>query len=208
MPNLLALFASPRENDSASIQAANLFLDALPSDVTVTTLNLFDAALADYTPVLARAKHNVMLGNDQNAEEARQWAQVEALVDQFLATDHFLFAVPMWNFSVPYKLKQYIDLVTHPGMTFTMDKDGPRGLGSATGTVIYARGGSYTPIDGKPDPFDFQSPYMSAWCSLVGIDPLEEVLVEGTLAGPDGQSDAVNSARERLQTLARQVAAT
>ena len=103
---------------------------------------------------------------------------------------------------MPYKFKQYIDLITHPGVTFTMDKDGPRGIGAAGGTVIYSRGGDYSPKDGKPDPFDFQSPYLNAWCALVGISPLNEVLVQGTMAGPDGLTNAVEGVRAQLESLA------
>ncbi len=205
MTQVLYINASPRGEASAAAQAAQIFLDNLAPDTSVTVLNLFDAELPDYTPELAGAKQSTMMGAELTSAEAAQWAAVTALVDQFLAADHLLMAVPMWNFAVPYKFKQYIDLITHPGMTFTIDKDGPRGIGSASGTVIYARGGDYSPKDGQPDPFDFQSPYVQAWCGLVGITPLEEVLVQGTMAGPDGLSTAVEGARAQLESQARNV---
>ena len=206
MSNLLYISASPRGEDSAAVQASAVFLNALDSAVSVTALNLFEADLPDYTHSLASAKQKTMTGADMTSTEAQQWQRVTELVDQFLGADHILLALPMWNFSIPYKFKQYIDLITHPGMTFTMDKNGPRGVGSASGTVIYSRGGDYSPKDGKPDPFDFQSPYLKAWASLVGISPLEEVLVQRTMSGPDAQSEAIDGAAERLESLARQVA--
>ncbi len=206
MTDVLFVNASPRGEDSAALQAANIFRAALPASATVTELNLFDAELPDYTPELARAKQNTMTGNDHSPTEADQWQAVERLVAQFLAADHLLLAIPMWNFSVPYKFKQYIDLITHPGMTFTADKDGIRGIGSASGTIIYSRGGNYSPKDGIPDPFDFQSPYMQAWCNLVGINPVEEVLVQGTMSGPEGLANALSAADEKLRTLAQQLA--
>lgn len=202
MTQLLHISASPRGEDSASRQAAEVFLGALSDTVIVTELNLFEADLPEYTPELASAKQKTMMGADLNDAEAAQWQRVTDLVDQFLSTDHFLLGIPMWNFSIPYKFKQYIDAITHPGVTFTSDKDGPRGISSSTGTIIYSRGGRYSPKDGKPDPFDFQSPYMNAWCSLVGISPVEDILVQGTMAGPDGVSDAVASAREQLESRA------
>ena len=110
--------------------------------------------------------------------------------------------VPMWNFSVPYRLKQYIDLITHPGLTFTREADGIRGLASGPATVIYARGGDYSPKDGKPDPFDFQSPYLSAWLGLVGLGPVDEVLVQTTMAGPDALANAVQGVKDQLMSLA------
>ena len=205
MTQILSITASPRGEDSAAIQATNIFLDALPATAAVTHLNLFAAGLPEYTPQLAAAKQKTMFGTELDDAEAAQWQRVTALVDQLLAADHLLLALPMWNFSIPYKFKQYIDLVTHPNVTFTMDKDGPRGLASASGTIIYSRGGDYSPKDGKPDPFDFQSPYMRAWCSLVGIDPVTDVLVQRTMGGLEAQAAAIDGARAQLQALAASI---
>ena len=35
--------------------------------------------------------------------------------------DGYLFSVPMWNAGVPYILKQFIDVVSQPGMVFAFD---------------------------------------------------------------------------------------
>lgn len=202
MTEVLYLCASPRGEDSTAVQAARVFLDGLSDEVRVSELNLFNEQLPEYTHALTDAKQKTMMGLELSGAEANEWARVTELVDQFLRSDHVLMAVPMWNFGIPYKFKQYIDLLTHPGLTFAMDKDGPRGIGSASGTVIYSRGGNYSPKDGQPDPFDFQSPYIQAWAALVGISPLEEVLVQGTLAGREAQGEAVASASEQLKAAA------
>ena len=108
----------------------------------------------------------------------------------------------MWNFGIPYKLKQYIDLITHPGLTFTYGENGPIGLARGPATFIYSRGGDYSPKDGAPDPFDFQSPYMNAWTKLVGLNPVSEVLVQGTMAGPDKLKETLREQQSRLVSLA------
>lgn len=203
MTNLLYINASPRGDISAANQAAKIFIDALPDSVKVTNLNLFDAGLPEVTLDITAAKMKFAMGLDLEDEEARQWSAVTALVDQFLAADCYLLTIPMWNFSIPYKLKQYIDLITHPGLTFTSDKNGPRGLASGSATLIYSRGGDYSPKDGKPDPFDFQSPYMNAWASLVGLNPVSEVLVQKTMAGPDALNEALEQQTSELENLAK-----
>ena len=206
MTELLYLNASPRGDAAASIQAAELFLAALPDDVSVVRIDLFDHGLPEFTAQLASAKQKFMMGVDLDEEEARQWAQITQLVEQFVGADSYLFGVPMWNFSLPYKLKQYIDLVTHPGLTFARDENGMRGLAEGTGTVIYSRGGSYSPKDGQPDPFDFQSPYLKAWLGMVGVGPVNEVLVQTTMAGPDAQVQSLQGAQAQLESLARGLA--
>ena len=46
---------------------------------------------------------------------------------------------------------------------------------------------------------------MQAWCALVGISPVNEILVQGTMSGPDGLQNAVDGARDELVSLAATV---
>jgi len=205
MTNLLYVSASPRGDFSAAEAAASVFLESLSDSVNVNKVNLFVRNLPEVTLEITSAKMKFAMGAELTEEESRQWAGVINLVDEFKAADHYLLGVPMWNFSVPYKFKQYVDLLTHPGLTFTRDENGIRGLASGSATVIYSRGGDYSPKDGKPDPFDFQSPYMNAWLGLVGLNPVNEVLVQNTMAGPNGIANAVAAVTEQLQSLAREI---
>lgn len=203
MTNLLYINASPRGDLSAANQAASIFTDALPDSVKVNRLNLFEASLPEITLEITAAKMKFAMGLDLGEEEAEQWTAITNLVSQFVEADSYLFCVPMWNFSIPYKLKQYIDLITHPGLTFTRDENGPRGIASGPATLIYSRGGDYSPKDGKPDPFDFQSPYMNAWTRLVGLEPISEILVQKTMAGPDALSMTIEAQKSQLAALAK-----
>ena len=203
MSALLYIECSPRRADSFSSQAAAIYLDALPQGVAVEHLDLFAAELPEFDAAAAAAKYKVMGGQPLTAAEESAWSKVVALVDRFKAADHYLIAAPMWNFGIPYKLKQYIDLITHPGLTFNPRPDGMEGLAGGDAVVIYSRGGNYGPKDGQPDPYDHQSPYLQAWLGLVGISPVEEVAVQGTMrpsAGGDSHLDAV---RDRLLELAQ-----
>ena len=206
MSKLLVINASPRGDASAGTQASRIFLDALQDSVEVNQLDLFGADLPEITVEITSAKMKFALGMDLTEEEASQWSAIEKLVEQFVEADSYLFCVPMWNFSIPYKMKQYVDLITHPGLTFTRGEKGPEGLASGPATVIYSRGGDYSPKDGKPDPFDFQSPYVNAWTSLVGLGPVSEVLVQTTMAGPDALAKRLEEETGRLVELAQSLA--
>mgnify|MGYP004000416009 FL=1 len=205
MTNLLYINASPRGDLSAANQAALIFTGALADSVQVNRLDLFEAKLPEVTLEITAAKMKFAMGLDLDEEEARQWTAITSLVRQFVEADGYLFTIPMWNFSIPYKLKQYIDLITHPGLTFTSDENGPRGLASGRATLIYSRGGDYSPKDGKPDPFDFQSPYMNAWTRLVGLDPVSEVPVQKTMAGPDALNETLHAQKSQLTALAKEM---
>ena len=175
MTTLLYVESSPRGIDSVSSQAAALYLRALPDGTEVEHLPLFAMSLPEFDGVTAAAKYHFLGEQPFVGGEQAAWSTVTQFVEQFKAADHYLITAPMWNFGVPYKLKQYIDLITHPGMTFTTGDDGIQGLAGGSGVIIYSRGGDYSPKNGQPDPFDFQSPYLRAWLGMVGIDPVEEV---------------------------------
>ena len=200
MKNVLYVNASPRGELSASNQAANIFLEALDTSIGVGQIDLFERLLPDVTPEVTSAKFKTAMGVELTDEESRQWAEIVALVDEFKVADHYVFGIPMWNFNVPYKFKQYIDLLTHPGLTNSRDESGaPIGLIGGSATLIYSRGGDYAPKDGKPDPFDFQSPYVRAWLETIGIDPANEVLVQNTMMGPE----VIEGVREHLERIAK-----
>jgi FMN-dependent NADH-azoreductase len=202
MSSLLYLQASPRGADAVSSRAAAIFLEALPGSVSVDHLALFDAPLPAYDEDLAAAKYAVMSGRALTALQAARWAEVEAMVERFKAAEHYLLTVPMWNFGLPYVLKQYVDLVTHPGLTFRPAATGMEGLVGGSATVIYSRGGDYSPIDGAPNPYDLQTPYMQAWLGMVGIDPVLEIAVQGTMGGPDVVEAQLAAARPQLESQA------
>ena len=205
MTRLAYISSSPRGGASASGQAADVFLNALSSEVEVLHIDLAERALPDVTAAVSNAKQKAFMGAELTDQEAAEWSAVVELVNEFKSADHYLMAVPMWNFTVPYRFKQYIDLITQPGLTFGRDENGPHGLASGSVTYIFSRGGDYSPKDGQPDPFDFQSPYLHAWSRMIGLSPVNEVLVQRTMAGPDGIADAVAGATAQLEELAAQI---
>ena len=44
---------------------------------------------------------------------------VQAAAAELNQTDVVVVAVPMWNYTVPHPLKQYIDAVVQPGLNFS-----------------------------------------------------------------------------------------
>jgi FMN-dependent NADH-azoreductase len=86
----------------------------------------------------------------------------------------------MWNFGLPYKLKQLIDLVAQRNYLFSYDgkQYGPL-LNMEKGIVVYTRGSRY--LEGTPIPssrFDHQAPYLDFWLRLVGVRDLRSVIVD------------------------------
>ena len=124
MTTLLHISASPRGQRSESLAIAGTFLDQLRAahpQVTVEHWDLWDGTLPEFGPPAAAAKMAVFAGSDPEGDEAAAWRAARDTFERFDSADYYLFTVPMWNASVPYILKQFIDVVSQPGMIFGFD---------------------------------------------------------------------------------------
>lgn len=198
MSKVLYIKASPMRERSNSIAAANAFVEAYqkshPKD-QVKVLDLFSANLPAFDFVAASGKYKVMHGKPHSPVEKTAWDKVVAVIEEFKSADKFVFAVPMWNFSIPYRLKQYIDILVQPGLTFTVDSAGSY-KGLVTGKpvfIAYARGGEY-PVGTPGEAFDLQKKYLELILGFIGLTDLRSVTVEPTLAGGPAVAEQKRSA--------------
>lgn len=197
MARLLYIQASPRGGRSYSTAAADAFVAAYkighPGD-TVETLNVFHADLPVFDGAALEAKYAIMHGQEHTSQQRLAWSSVEAVIAQFKRADKYLVAVPMWNFGIPYRLKQYIDVLVQPGYTFGIDANGYKGL--VTGrpaTVVYARGGEYPP--GTPgEAYDLQKRYMELILGFIGFTDIRTIVVGPTLEGTREDQERVRVA--------------
>lgn len=186
MATLLHIQASPRGDRSASIAVARHFIatyQAANSNDRIETLDLWEADLPEFDGETINAKYAVLNGQEHTPEEITAWDAVVKIADQFKSADKILLSLPMWNFSIPYKLKHYIDILAQPGLTFSFTpEEGYKGL--VTGkplAVIYARGGAYGPGSGA-EGYDQQSAYVKQIFGFIGFTDIREILVEPTLS--------------------------
>lgn len=205
MAKILHINASPREG-SRSLAVAKAFLEtylaAHPGD-TVETLNLFKANLMPFDGAVMEAKYAVLGGNNPTGEQELAWANVNTLADHLKSFDKYVINVPMWNFSVPYVLKQYIDILTQPGITFSYTpEEGYKGLVTGKKAFIaYARGGEY-PEGSDAAKIDHQKPWFNFALNFIGITDLVTVDIEGTLYGKQIADERTAAAIEEAKLLA------
>jgi FMN-dependent NADH-azoreductase len=216
MSRLLHISSSPRGGASESLQIAAAFLDGYREahpDAEVETWDLWDGSLPEFGPAAAAAKMTVFGGGAPEGEQADAWRAARAAFDRFAAADHLLFSVPMWNASIPYILKQFIDVVSQPGMVFGVDPHtGYTHLLEGQGkkaAVIYTSAVWGPPL-GSEFGNDFQSTYFDDWLRWTGITDITELRYHPTLTGDaDTERRKVHAAAREAGTLvARSAAAT
>lgn len=83
-------------------------------------------------------------------------ALIHVLGEELLTSDAFLFAVPMYNWSVPAQVKQWIDLmIAHP----RIGVHGDQPLAGKPAILALSRGGGYGPGSPK-EGWDYATPYL------------------------------------------------
>ncbi len=115
-----------------------------------------------------------------------------------------LFSIPMWNHGIPYILKQFIAVVSQPGMVFAFDPvAGYTGLLTGKKAAVIYTSAVYGA--GRPPSFgtDFQAAYLDSWLPWTGIDDISIVEFRPNLATADADSD-----RQRAHANARDAGKT
>jgi FMN-dependent NADH-azoreductase len=199
---LLHISSSPRAAASESLGIADAFVAAYrlahPTD-EVDRWDLWDGSLPDFA-VGARAKMTVFSGVAPEGEEADAWRAAERVFRRFDSADRLLFSVPMWNGSIPYVLKQFIDVVSQPGWIFEVDPaTGYRHLlaGKDRRVAVVYTSAVWGPHLGPAFGTDFQSSYFNDWLKWAGLADVTEVRFHPTLTGDWDNARLAAHARAR-----------
>ncbi len=209
MATLLFIESSPRDGKSASTAIARAFVDAWRekhAGGTVDTLDVWDGTLPEFDGASLQAKYAALAGQDPTPEQKAAWSKIEAYAKRFHDADVVVFAIPLWNYTIPYKLKQLIDVVSQNGLLFDFHDDGSVSgkLGGKKTVVAYARGSFYDA--GSPTPsaeYDQAKPFMATWFRVIGLDDVAEIAVEKTLMmKPDDLASAIDAKRREARELA------
>ena len=191
MSKLLYIPASPRGEASQSGAVAKVFLESYQAEnpnADIDIMDIWAEPLPPYARQGAGAKMTLFSGGSPTGDEAKAWEDVQAVFDRFNAADHYLFAVPMWNASIPYVLKHLIDIITQPGLTFGFDPTTGYSplLTGKKAAVVYTAG--VQPQDDPAFGKDFQIPYFTDWLRSIGITDITNIEFRPTILTADAQA--------------------
>ena len=180
---LLEIQSSPRGESSDSITLTKSFIEACQNDngsIIVDRLNVWHEQLPEFDYEAIGAKYKAVKNETMTEAEFNIWERIQSLIQRLQSADRIVLGTPMWNFGLPYKLKQLIDLVAQRNYLFTYDgkQYGPL-LSVEKAIVVYTRGSSF--MEGTPLPpsrFDHQATYLDFLLRLVGVRDLRSVIVD------------------------------
>ncbi|CAE7206756.1 azoR1 [Symbiodinium pilosum] len=166
--HILHLDASHGEQSVIACGAAALFakLSAVSPEINVQHVFLWQTSTRsemEYNLEHVKAKMAMLAGTAAD-EHHEQFAGIEVLAKQIATARGLVVSAPMWNFAVPYVVKQYFDCVLHPGLTFRESTSGPVGLlgGGRPLVVLTSSGGAATK--------DYLTPWLLDVGAMAGFD--------------------------------------
>lgn len=174
--------ASPKGEGSLSTAVAEEFLSSASTNA-VGVIEHLDV-WSDDVPVTDRdvavAKFASLFGERTTAEQDAKWQRVVDEIERVREFDRLVISSPMWNWSVPHRLKAWIDVLIQPLLSFTLDERG-RHVGTLgqgrPAHLILTRSSAY---DGRhPELQDFQKPYLEYVFTLLGYT-VDTIVVEPT----------------------------
>ncbi|MBL4816047.1 MAG: FMN-dependent NADH-azoreductase [Shewanella sp.] len=163
------------------------------ADITVRDL------AAEPLPVLDGEIAMGLRGGDDLSERQQEVLNLSnKLIQELKDHDTIVIAAPMYNFSIPTQLKNWIDLIARAGVSFTYTENGPEGLITGKRAIlITTRGGVH-----KDSPADHVVPYLKTVLGFIGIEDVETVYGEALSMGPEATEKAMSEAKAALNAIA------
>jgi FMN-dependent NADH-azoreductase len=207
MKKVLHLIASPRGNDSRTLKISQSFLNTLKEkyqDLIIDELNVFTENLPEMNIMRVKGKYQIMGGENLSGAAEESWAAIKEQINRFQEAEMVVISTPMWNFGIPYKLKQYLDVVLQPGFMFKYTANGVEGMAKARkALVISTHGGDYSPQGGAAS-FDQLIPYLKQILGFIGIEDQNFISAQPMdAAGPDVQQEKLQAAIKEAEKLAQ-----
>lgn len=195
MARLLYIESSPRQENSISTRLAGAFLESYrqsnPGD-EIDHIALFRDEIPAFGREAAEQKMQQIMqlarGREGIAAEG-EWGGVLREIERFKAADKILISAPMWNYSIPWRLKQYLDIICQPGLTFYVNRAGEY-VGMVSGRpmqLILSSGSEYAmrfPREDDGTKTDFQRAYLEHAAKFIGFEDIRCLKIQPAAAPP------------------------
>ncbi|MFP7416742.1 FMN-dependent NADH-azoreductase [Priestia filamentosa] len=190
MNKTLIINAHPKvdSTSSFSLQALHHFLNSykeVKSDnVTIEQIDLYrdEVPMINETVLTAWEKgEKGAKGEELTSQEQAVTGRMKEVLQQFKSADTYVIALPLHNFNIPSKLKDYMDNVLIARETFKYTETGSVGLlkDGRRVLVIQGSGSVYTNNDWYTE-VEYSHKYLKSMFNFLGIEDYQIVRVQGT----------------------------
>ncbi|MFC4811819.1 FMN-dependent NADH-azoreductase [Paenibacillus sp. GCM10023250] len=186
MDQLLVINAHPTVDPamSYSLQVRDRFLEAYRKEnpsAPIQEINLYAEEIPQVDATVLSAWGKLEGGQPLTDEERRVTARMGEILDQFKRAKRYVIVLPLYNFNIPSRLKDYMDNVLIARETFKYTSNGSVGLlkDGRSLVVIQASSGIYTNNDWYTKN-EFSHLYLNSMFAFLGVEDYEIIRIQGT----------------------------
>jgi FMN-dependent NADH-azoreductase len=186
MNKTLIINAHPKIDDtsSVSLQVFNHFLKAykelIPDSGAIEQINLYSDVVPMIDKTVLNAWEKQRQEQDLTSLEQKVTERMAEILQQFKRANTYVIVLPLHNFNIPSKLKDYMDNIMIARETFKYTENGSVGLlkDGRKMLVIQASGAIYTNNDWYTE-VDYSNKYLKSMFNFLGIEDYQIIRAQG-----------------------------
>lgn len=186
MEKLLIINAHPTVDspDSVSLEIGKHFIENYrkmnPND-SIEQIDLYAEEIPEINSTVLNAWGKLAAGGELTDEEKRVTAKMDKILQQFKKAKKYVIIMPLHNWNIPSRLKDYMDNVMIARETFKYTENGGVGLltDGRSLLLIQGSGGIYTNDDWYTD-VEFSHKYLKSMFEFLGIKDYQIIRAQGT----------------------------
>ena len=202
--NILQLMAHPDYNNQK--RTANRLADVglktlqekLNGQGTIDVLNVYDSN--NLIPQITADTLNFNNPKEMSGERLKNHEAQYKLIKQWKSADYIFIYMPLHNWNVPAKFKDYLDNILTARETFKYTKTGSVGLMSdeTTKVTFILTSGSEYYTDYRYVNLDIAPQYMRGVLHMMGINQMKLIRAQGLDMLTNNKEEIIQSAEEKL----------
>ncbi|MFE7083349.1 FMN-dependent NADH-azoreductase [Priestia megaterium] len=187
MNKTLIINAHPKVDDtsSCSLKVFQHFLttyeELIPDNKEIEQINVYSDVVPIIDKTVLSAWEKQQNEQELTSQEREVIGRMSEVLHQFKSADTYVIVLPLHNFNIPSKLKDYMDNIMIARETFKYTETGSVGLlkDGRRMLVIQASGGIYTNNDWYTE-VEYSHKYLKSMFNFLGIEDYQMVRVQGT----------------------------
>ena len=187
MNKTLIINAHPKVDDTSSysLKVCHHFLTAykelISDSETIEQINLYSDVVPMIDKTVLSAWEKQRNEQELTSQEKEVTDRMSEVLHQFKSADTYVIVLPLHNFNIPSKLKDYIDNIMIARETFKYTETGSVGLlkDGRRMLVIQASGSIYTNNDWYTE-VEYSHKYLKSMFNFLGIEDYQIIRAQGT----------------------------
>lgn len=187
MSKLLIINAHPEVESTSSVSLnvlnhfKNVYKELQSEDEVIEQIDLYSDEVPMINKIVLNAWAKLAKNQELTNEEKEVTNRMSAVLQQFKSANKYVIVLPLHNFNVPTKLKDYMDNILIARETFKYTENGSIGLlkDGRSMLVIQGSGGIYTNNDWYTE-VEYSHKYLKSMFNFIGIEDYHMVRAQGT----------------------------